>query len=106
MADIEQEVRELTKKVDELEKKVNKIELDTTKALGDIKVGLAEIKALIMKDKETGNKDNDIIMDKVKSNTDRITKIENIISKIVWTIVGGDIVVLGGAIIFYLQHKP
>ena len=87
MADLEEVVRELKAKYDELNEKVRDIEINTTRYLSDIKIALAEIKGLVEKDKEVGNKDNDIIMAKVKDNSERLDRIEGIISKITWIIV-------------------
>ena len=106
MADLEEIVKKLEEKYEQHEKKIQEIELNTTKYFGEIKTSLAEIKGLVARDKEVGNKDNDMIIEKVKNNSERITKIESIISKIVWIIIAEVLGAGGAAITYFIQHKP
>ena len=99
MADIEE-------RVDRLEEKVAKLEIDITKSLGEIKTDLHEIKSTLKGNSSEDDLKNKLIEKDIKSNNERITKLENNQAKIVWTIVLAVIGLVGKALIDYIQRMP
>lgn len=97
MADIE-------KRVDKLEEKVAQLELDINKSLGQIQSDLAEIKTCVKSTAENDNLKNKIIEKDVKNNTQRIEKLEQIVSKVCWTVALAIITLIGGALIYYIKN--
>ena len=87
---------DLETRVDKLEEKVEQLEKDINDSLGEIKTDLTEIKGLI-------EKDSSVIELKVKTNSERITKLENIVSKLTWTIVLGVVGIAASAIVYYIK---
>ena len=102
MADIE----EIKKDVDRLKEKVADIELSITKSLGEIKSDLSEIKAFMKNNTQNDDLKNELIVKDVKSNTERISKLEGNQSKIVWAFVMAFLGLIGEAVIYYIQNKP
>lgn len=98
MADLEQ-------RVDRLEEKVSKLELDIKASLGDIQTDLTEIKTYMKKDDENSDLKNKVIEKDVKHNEERITKLENNQSKVVWAIVSAFLTLLIEAVALYLRTK-
>lgn len=96
MADIEQ-------RVDSLEKEFIQWKLDLNKFMGKIEKDLVEIKACVTNSSSTDDLKNDIIKKDVNSNTNRIMKLEEIVSKICWGIVFAVIGLAGGAIVYYIK---
>ena len=97
MADIEQ-------RVDKLEEKVAKLELNITTSLGKIETDLMEIKSYVKSSSKNDDLKNDLIIKDVKSNTERISKLEGIVSKICWTVALAIISLIGGAIVYYIKN--
>lgn len=91
MADIEQRVDKLEEKVDQLEKDINS-------SLGDIKGELVEIKGLVQKDTSVSEL-------KIDRNTERIRRLEDNQTKVVWVIIGEVVAIVTGAVKFYLMSQ-
>lgn len=98
MADLEQ-------RVDKLEEKVAHLELTISKSLGEIKQDLTEIKTYMEKEDENGDLKNKLIEQKVDNNKERITKLEEGRSKIVWAFASAFIGLLVEAVALYLRTK-
>lgn len=99
MADIEQ-------RVDRLEEKVAKLELDINTSLGKIESDLTEIKTYVKSNSQNDELKNELIIKDVKSNSDRIGKLEGNQAKIVWAFVMAFLGLIGEAVIYYIQNKP
>lgn len=98
MADIE-------KRVDKLEEKVAQLELNINHSLGDIKTDLTEIKSYVQNNSSNNDLKNNLIEKDVKNNAERIKKIEDNQSKIVWSIIMSIIGLIGEAILFYIKSS-
>lgn len=89
MADLETRVDKLEEKVDQLDKAIDK-------SLSDIKGDLAEIKGLMQKDTSVSEL-------KIENNSNRIKKLEDNQSKLVWAIILEVLGLVGGAVLFYIK---
>ncbi len=87
---------DLETRVDKLEEKVEQLEKDINESLSEIKTDLTEIKGLI-------EKDSSVIELKVKTNSERITKLEDNQSKLVWAIILEVLGLVGSAVLFYIK---
>lgn len=98
MADIE-------KRVDKLEEKVAQLELNINSSLGEIKNDLTEIKTYVQSNSNSNDLKNNLIEKDVINNTERLKKLEENQSKIVWAVIMSVLGVLGEAVLFYLKSK-
>lgn len=98
MADIEQ-------RVDKLEEKVAQLELNINNSLGDIKTDLTEIKTYVQSNSNSNDLKNNLIEKDVVNNTERLKKLEENQSKIVWAVIMSVLGILGEAVLFYLKSK-
>ena len=98
MADIE-------KRVDKLEEKVAQLELNINSSLGDIKTDLTEIKTYVQSNSNSNDLKNNLIEKDVINNTERLKKLEENQSKIVWAVIMSVLGILGEAVLFYLKSK-
>jgi hypothetical protein len=89
---------DLEERVNELEKKVNKLELDINTSLSDIKIDLTEIKAVLKNSDNAGELKNEVIKKDVDSNTNRIAKLENNQSKLLWIVIGEIVAIISNFI--------
>lgn len=87
---------DLETRVDKLEEKVEQLEKDINDSLGDIKTDLTEIKGLMTKDSSV----NEL---KINNNSDRIKKLEDNQSKLVWAIILEVLGLVGSAVLFYIK---
>lgn len=94
---------DLEGRVEKLEEKVRQLEIDINKSLSDIKASLSEIKTSLKENSNNGDLKNNLIEKDVKINSDRITKLEGIVSKITWGIVLEVLGLAGAAIIYYVK---
>lgn len=90
------EIEDIKKDVDKLKEKVTELEKGIVTSLGDIKVDLTEIKGYV----KSGD---DVMNEKMKNYEDRISKLEDIVSKITWSIVLEVIGLVGAAVVFYIK---
>lgn len=87
-----------------LEEKVKEIEIGITKSLGKIEKDLIEIKSYVKSNSGNDDLKNDLIKKDVKANSDRITRLEEIVSKICWTVALSIFTLVGGAVIYYIKN--
>ena len=97
---------DLEGRVDKLEERVAKLEIDITKSLGEIKTDLNLIKGTLKGNSSEDDLKNELIKKDVKANGDRITKLENNQSKLVWTVILAVLAIIGEAAVYYIQNKP
>lgn len=90
---------DLEQRVEKLEEQVKKLELDINSALSDIKSDVIEIKAFVKNTGENDTLKDELILKDVKSNTERITKIENTQSKLLWTVLGQVVTIIAGIVV-------
>ena len=93
---------DLEARVDKLEEKVQKLEIDIRESLGDIKISLGEIKASLDEKSKSGDLKNENIKKDVDRNRERIEKLENNQSRIVWIIITEVIALILAAIKYYV----
>ena len=90
------ELEDIKKDVDKLKEKVTELEKGIATSLGDIKVDLTEIKGYV-------KNGDDVMNEKMKNYEDRISKLENIVSRLTWTLILGIIGVAASAIVYYIK---
>lgn len=95
---------DLEQRVLDLEKKVTDLELNINKSLSEIKESLVEI-CTTLKD-NASNSDLKLIEKDVRINAEKVKKLEDNQSKIVWVMVMAVIGLVGKAIIYYIQNNP
>lgn len=78
---------DLEKRVEKLEEKVEGIETNINGTLTQIKLDVTEIKACLKSSGENGDLKNQLIEQRVKTNSSRIEKLEANQSKLVWIII-------------------
>ena len=96
---------DIAKRVDRLEEKVAQLELSINASLGDIKTDLTEIKSYVQNNSSNNDLKNNLIEKDVKNNAERIKKIEDNQSKIVWTVILAVIALVGEAVLFYIKSS-
>lgn len=90
------ELENIKKDVDKLKEKVTEIEKGIVTSLGDIKVDLTEIKSYV-------RNGDDVMNEKMNNYEKRITKLEDIVSRLTWFIVLGVIGIAASAIVYYIK---
>lgn len=95
---------DLEQRVLDLEKKVTDLELNINKSLSEIKESLVKICTTL--EDNASNSDLKLIAKDVQINKEKIAKLENNQAKIVWTIIGAVLVLVGRAVIFYIKTNP
>lgn len=90
------ELEDIKKDVDKLKEKVTEIEKGIVTSLGDIKVDLTEIKSYV-------RNGDDVMNEKMNNYEKRITKLEDIVSRLTWFIVLGVIGIAASAIVYYIK---
>ena len=95
---------DLESRVGKLEDKVKELEINITKSLGKIETDLMEIKSYVKNNSNNDDLKNDLIKKDVESNSKRIAKLEDIVSKIFWTVAFAILGLIGGAIVFYIKY--
>lgn len=94
---------DLESRVDKLETEVQNLKLDTNRHLVTIQADVKEIKSSLTSSTENEALRKQIIANEVDSNKERIKKLEDNQSKLVWTIIIEVIGVIGAAVIAYLR---
>lgn len=90
------ELEDIKKDVDKLKEKFAELEKGIATSLGEIKIDLTEIKGYV-------RSGDDVMNEKMRNYEERIAKLENIVSKLTWTIVLGVIGVTASAIVYYIK---
>ena len=97
---------DLEERVTNLENKVRELEININNSLNDIKIQLTEIATALKSNTNSGDLKNELIEKDVRSNKDRIDKLEANQGKLAWTIILAVIGLIGEAVIYYIQNKP
>lgn len=94
---------DLESRVDKLETEVQNLKLDMGRHLTTIQADVKEIKNALNGNVENETLRKQIISNEVASNKERIKKLEDNQSKLVWTIIIEVIGVIGTAVVAYLK---
>lgn len=94
---------DLEKRVDDLEKRMTNLENNINTSLFEIKTDVVEIKACIKGNTTSDDLKNQLIEKDVKKNTERLDKLESNHSKLIWTVIGEVVALIGAAVIAYLK---
>lgn len=90
------ELEDIKKDVDKLKEKFTELEKGVVISLGDIKVDLTEIKSYVKSGDGAMN-------EKMENYEKRITKLEDIVSKLTWFVVLGVLGIAASAIVYYIK---
>lgn len=101
--DIEKRVAKLEESQQELKEFVNKSIGDVNKSMGDIQIGIAEIKIILTERLKQENLKNDLLSKDIKSQNDRIKKLEDNQQWLWRTVAGSIISIVIGAIVFAIK---
>jgi len=93
----------IEERVDKLEKKFEELEKSLNDSLTSIKEDLVEIKSCVKNIDSIGDLKNESIKKDIKSNSIRIKKLEDIVSKLTWTIILAVVGIVGEAIYYFIQ---
>lgn len=94
---------DLETRVDELEKRMARLENDINASLSQIKMDVVEIKTNIKGNLTSDDLKNQLIEKETKSNSKRLDKLESNQAKLVWTVIGEVLALIGAAVITYLK---
>jgi len=94
----------IEERVDKLEKKFEELEKSLNDSLTSIKEDLVEIKSCVKNIDSIGDLKNESIKKDIKSNSIRIKKLEDIQSKLLWTVVLAVLGVVGEAVYYFIQN--
>lgn len=94
---------DLESRVEKLEEQIQDLRLTVNNSLNDIKLDVKEIKACLKGDTETETLQKQLIQKDVLSNSERIKKLEDNQSKVVWAIIGEVLALVFMAVKTFLQ---
>lgn len=94
----------IEERVDKLEKKFDELEKNLNDSLVEIKSDLVEIKSSLKSLDNIEDLKNESIKKDIKSNSIRIKKLEDIVSKLTWTIILAVLGVVGEAVYYFIQN--
>lgn len=94
----------IEERVDKLEKKFEELEKNLNDSLVEIKSDLVEIKSSLKNLDNIGDLKNESIKKDIKSNSIRIKKLEDIVSKLTWTIILAVVGIVGEAVYYFIQN--
>lgn len=94
---------DLETRVDELEKRMARLENEINASLFQIKMDVVEIKTNMKGNLTSDDLKNQLIEKETKSNSKRLDKLESNQAKLVWTVIGEVLALIGAAVIAYLK---
>lgn len=104
---------DLEERVTDLEKKFKDFEIDINNSLNEIKISLAEILGSLKNESNSGDLKNALIEKDIKSNTEKIIKLEEKVKEqeeskkwLVRLVFGSIIGLVLEAVAFYIRTKP